>query len=422
MKLTNIAFDPSLTAAGFTDNTASSALYIGKDVDLAVDGADITLGTGVTGDLVFDADATITHYNPARMVIANNSILSHMVKQNYTGAFTFPLGIADGDYTPATITNNGTVNTVHISVQDYAASASDESTAASGNGMQRTWNIYSDAPGTNWNINLQHNSSTNQGNFFDASHFVTQWSSTAPNTTGDATLSQTAWQSNTLGGGSAGIMINPSGTLAGSSMRNRNYTTLPTSATAATAYFTKSSNQVQVLPVALINFTAAIETCNTVMLNWKVANAVDFSHFEIERSTDGINYRQVALVFYDNAFTDYTYKDNNPVTGIYYYRLKMIDNAGTYKYSSIISVRVNSCNDRIILLYPNPARGNVTITGLKAGESIQLYGINGQLLMQKKTISTQENIDITKYPPGAYHVIVVNQTERLFSGKLIKAD
>ena len=122
---------------GFTVVTANSSLYVGKDLLFAVDGADVTLGTSVTGNLIFDSNATISNYRPERMVITNNSIQSHMVKQSASGGFIFLVGISDGNYTPAQITGSGNY---HVSVQDYASSISNETLLQGG--PQRTWHVY----------------------------------------------------------------------------------------------------------------------------------------------------------------------------------------------------------------------------------------------------------------------------------------
>lgn len=237
MQLMNINFPSDLTSAGFTNNTAASTVYAGSGLNLAVDGADITLGAGVAGDLRFDSDATISNYSPLRMVITNNSILSHVVKDAYSGSFTYPVGIADGDYTPVAISNS-TANGFHVSVQNYTTSASDEAVGISPYGMDRTWNIYADAATGNSTINLQHNIGTNQSGFDAANHFVTRWSATSPNTTGDVPGSASAWQNNTPGAGTTGN-LSTTGTIGGSSMLSRAYTTFGTTAAGQTAYYTK---------------------------------------------------------------------------------------------------------------------------------------------------------------------------------------
>uniref|UniRef100_UPI001F15B1C0 hypothetical protein n=1 Tax=Membranihabitans maritimus TaxID=2904244 RepID=UPI001F15B1C0 len=283
MILADMAFIlPDMSWSNLAD---TASLGIGRDFSFQVDSGDVILGmelmipvppmhfssientASTITDFIFDSDATISNYRPERMVVTSNSIQGHMVKQAYTGSFEFPVGIAEGDYTPAEITNNGAGTGVHVSVQDYLESVSDELTGSMGNGMDRTWHIYADDTGTDWEINLQHNLATNQSLFNNMEHFVTQWSAMTPNSSGDVALSTTAWQSNTLGAGTAGDIVTPAGTVAGSSMRDRSYSTLATSGTDETSYFSKSSSQISPLsclpPILVCGELDTIVDCMT---------------------------------------------------------------------------------------------------------------------------------------------------------------
>ncbi|KAK6030164.1 hypothetical protein OSTOST_03711 [Ostertagia ostertagi] len=190
--LTQIVKDGTLT--GWADNTAASSLYIGKDLNLAVSGAHVALGSAA-GDLTFDSDATISGYAADRFVVTNNSVESHLVKESYTGTFVFPVGIAPGDYTPATIDNTA-ANAFSVSVQDYAASASLEGNTE--NGIGRTWNIFAANASGNSVLTLQHNTGSEQVQFNRNSNFITQYGPVAPNMTGDGATntSYSYWQSN----------------------------------------------------------------------------------------------------------------------------------------------------------------------------------------------------------------------------------
>lgn len=400
--------------APWNDVTGNANLTTGLDFAFAVTNGDVLLGNY---DMIIAASGTLSGYQPSQFVITNGS--GHLVHNSYTGAFIYPVGITEGDYTPAAI-NNAISNTMHVSVQDYANSASDEATGSAGNGMQRTWNIYADNASGNSNINLQHNSASNQNDFTDASHFVTQWSSTSPNTTGDLASSQNAWQSNSSGSGAVGN-LSSTGTVAGSTMRNRDYTSFATSASDALAYFTKSSNLLTPLPVTLVSFTSKAETCSRTTVNWKVSDAVNFSRFELEKSTDGTSFQTIKVIHFYPAISEYSYQDNIEVGGHYIYRLKMIDTDGRYKYSPLVTGR-SSCADKSIVLSPNPTRSTVTITGLREGELIQLYGMNGGLLISKRVMNYQEQLDLSRYPAGTYNLIIRNEKEKRMTKKVIKTD
>jgi rhamnogalacturonan endolyase len=57
-------------------------------------------------------------------------------------------------------------------------------------------------------------------------------------------------------------------------------------------------------------------------------------------------------------------------------------------------------------LYPNPASGVVTLTGLTGGETVEIISISGSLLLSRKAAGSTEPIDVAGLPPGAYLVRV----------------
>lgn len=138
---------------------ASAQLNLGNTLALSVDGADVILNGQ---NLEFDQSGRITNFSRDRMVVTGNSIVGHMIK-NYAGpdSFVFPVGIAEGDYTPATLTP-GSAGRLFVSVQDFAGAG--KAVRDQALGMDRVWHIYA-SPAIKVNMMLQHNSITN-GNLF----------------------------------------------------------------------------------------------------------------------------------------------------------------------------------------------------------------------------------------------------------------
>jgi hypothetical protein len=127
------------------------------------------------------------------------------VKENYTGAFEFPVGHAPGDYTPATV-SPATANTINVNVDNYAGSSANEAGIV---GIDRTWNIYGNTTASA-TITLQHNTATDMPGFLPTANYITRYG-TAPNNTGYS-LSVNAWQVNQSG-------ASVPGTIAGSELR-----------------------------------------------------------------------------------------------------------------------------------------------------------------------------------------------------------
>jgi hypothetical protein len=98
------------------------------------------------------------------------------------------------------------------------------------------------------------------------------------------------------------------------------------------------------LPVELISFGAKSKQ-SFIQLDWITATEINNEGFEIQRSVDGENFTSIGWVYGNGSTTEiieYKFKDNEPMQGINYYRLKQIDFDGQYEYSNIVSATINS--------------------------------------------------------------------------------
>lgn len=140
-----------------------------------------------------------------------------------------------------------------------------------------------------------------------------------------------------------------------------------------------------VLPVELISFKGR-KIDSDIHLSWVTAMELNNSHFEIERSTGGIDFDNIGIVNgrgTSQSLTTYSFLDNTPLDGINYYRLKQIDFDNKFSYSNIISIDFQSGNS-IVEVFPNPFAERITVklkeTKLKEINRIELLDHQGRLL------------------------------------------
>lgn len=123
------------------------------------------------------------------------------------------------------------------------------------------------------------------------------------------------------------------------------------------------------LPVELSAFTAVQEN-NNILLNWETATEINNYGFEIERtelrsselramSSELKEYKKIGFVAgagSSNSLNLYSFEDKTVAPGKYLYRLKQIDNDGTFKYYQEVAAEVTSMPDKMVLEqnYPNP--------------------------------------------------------------------
>jgi hypothetical protein len=186
--------------------------------------------------------------------------------------------------------------------------------------------------------------------------------------------------------------------------------TLMSTAAANTAYRGVAFTPGSILPLNLLSFGASLSD-NKVTVNWTTANEVNVAGYEIERSVNGKDFMPISLVQAENAGAtkQYSYIDPRAVAGMSYYRLKMKDNDGSYKYSQIATIKNSMVG---VSLYPNPVRSAVTIQHESAdkGATVSIVGMNGKQLitMNVQPGAVQTTIEAGKLAPGAYMVIYTN--------------
>lgn len=186
------------------------------------------------------------------------------------------------------------------------------------------------------------------------------------------------------------------------------------------------------LPVELISFAGAYSNQKT-NLNWVTENLQDFDRFEVERSTDGTNYITVATKapVQTAARTTYLHTDDlSAVNGtVFYYRLKMIDLNGQFKYSNVILVRKES-NIKGIRINPNPVVTNGTTTvrfeaTAKGTVELRIVDMAGrQVLKQQNNVAEGINSvpvnNLGRLQPGTY-ILQMNDGTSIQSAKFVIA-
>ncbi len=177
-----------------------------------------------------------------------------------------------------------------------------------------------------------------------------------------------------------------------------------------------------ILPVELVKFEA-VNKHEDVLLLWQTATETNNQGFEIQRSTDGSTWSNIAYVNGHGTTLEaqsYTFTDERPMTGMNYYRLKQVDFDGGFDYSHVVSVDLRSLQDLGSLgLYPNPAKGSVTLSvrsDFVGDASLVIFDLLGNqvgnqiLSLEGGAFNT--NFEISDLPAGVYLVDVTAGNEK----------
>lgn len=171
------------------------------------------------------------------------------------------------------------------------------------------------------------------------------------------------------------------------------------------------------LPVELVNFEAVVNEQNNVLLRWATASEINNSHFEIERSLDGARFDYIDFVGGQGNSTtlnNYQLTDNNAVKGETYYRLKQIDYDGSYEFSDIVSVKIDS--DQIITaMIPNPVSEKTIVRfnpNISIKSKLEVRTASGQLVKTYQVQGSAQEINLSELERGIYFLNIKNAAKK----------
>ncbi len=185
--------------------------------------------------------------------------------------------------------------------------------------------------------------------------------------------------------------------------------------------------------INLLDFSAQILN-DDVLLTWKTTREVNSKEFVIQYSFDAATFIDVDTVpaggFSSNTTLYDFLHELNASSGVYYYRIKMVDNTNKFTYSLIDSVYFAPS----VGVKQNPFAATAYISGndimvefknkVQTPSTILVYNTSGQLQFTKKLILQNGKNplgipDFAAWSKGAYY-LQIQSGERSYYSKLMK--
>lgn len=177
------------------------------------------------------------------------------------------------------------------------------------------------------------------------------------------------------------------------------------------------------LPLTFTHYSIISASGKSVENNWTTANEINVSHFNIQRSINGTDFRTIGkMAAQNNLGNQYQYIDHQlPATTdpfAHYYRIQSIDKDGKVQYSTIR--QINSRNQGPdIVLYPNPAKDFIIITSQEDIKEIKIINQLSQIVQHQTPNSRQTTINIKPLVKGIYLVQITTSNGNTKTQKIL---
>jgi len=183
------------------------------------------------------------------------------------------------------------------------------------------------------------------------------------------------------------------------------------------------------LPVTWVAYDAKKDAQQNVQLQWQTANESNALQYEVQVSTNGIEFETIGIVAAKNAaaatyfFTDKT----EGKTGIRMYRIKQTDRDGQFSFSAVRSIQFGSIRTSIHT-YPNPVQNQLLLAMVHNAPiqvQWQISDAAGRIVMngkwQSNATADKKSINTQQLQPGVYTITVTDGTQRWYH-KMVKAN
>ncbi|MBS1567613.1 MAG: T9SS type A sorting domain-containing protein [Bacteroidetes bacterium] len=351
---------------------------------------------------------TITGYDDSRFIVTGQSVSGgFLLREKISRAdswVAFPVGTADGKYTPAALRlNSGSPDDFYARVFDSVKTKGVSGQDMSAISVNKTWQmgkLFYPGQG-NVDVSLQH-LVADEGSLFNARRqnaYVTLYDGSS----WDMGYPQIAPQVGTITTGAP---------LTGSGINTRSFEGKMTT----TSYFSKlPGNGDTTLYKTRLWFSAYRTDYQHVWVYWNTFPEINQKYFIVQRrlsnetiftNRDSIDSKAPNGVSMRNI--NYGITDPNKYSGTSFYRLLMISYTGDTTWSNIVAIG-GTPDANGFTIWPNPAPGRfyVGISSIAKPKSIVVYDAIGQLMMTE-AVNDRGFLEMRLRTPGTYMVCFIS--------------
>jgi hypothetical protein len=135
-------------------------------------------------------------------------------------------------------------------------------------------------------------------------------------------------------------------------------------------------------------------------LDWKVQDNQQVQFFEVQKSSDGINFTTVGEVSKLPSGSSYNYQMTNESNKLkFYYRIKLINTNNTKSYSALLKLSAFTAGMYTATIYPNPVRNEMymqVLSPVNAMMQVDIYDVSGKQILSISRL-VQEGVNAISF-------------------------
>lgn len=188
------------------------------------------------------------------------------------------------------------------------------------------------------------------------------------------------------------------------------------------------------LPATVINFSG-IKQASSDLLSWTTASEQNNAYFNLQHSTDGIEFNTIAKVNSkgvngnSSVRLDYSAENMQPKLGHNYYRLEQVDIDGRVSVHAKVIDLIWGADGSSVNIYPNPTTDvlNIDLYAASAqNTSVKVLDMSGRVVKQVEAKSqagaNHIQLSLGEVASGVYTVQVYSNNKLTFTSKVRKND
>lgn len=166
------------------------------------------------------------------------------------------------------------------------------------------------------------------------------------------------------------------------------------------------------LPISWVSFNA-VKQNQDVLLSWTTTQSASSLNYIVQHSTDNINWNDLAIVPANvgGSNGNYRYVHENPTDNENFYRIKQLENTGSYNYSATKMIKFTKSIQ--VAVYPNPASEKLTISSSEkntADNRISITDLMGRKVHEQSFLKGSKllTLNVANWSKGIYYLSIRN--------------